>query len=260
MRRPLGVLLVCLAVAACGAEEDVPEPAGPDDSALPGTPFPAEVLEVRCLADGTTTVATTQVSPGRAGVRLRVVNETDGARAVLLDADRLGVTASQDAGTTVESVEALPPGRVDVECTAPGTAEQPATLADPVAVEVVDAAGLWQRTAVECPQGDEIGIPTPPGWGVFLTREQLPDELGTRTRLAPDDEIGRGGYPEQDDAPLVVVRNDRVVISATPWSWAAAGTSRRCGAASPTACSSPRRRRRCRRRTSSRRRPRRRRR
>ncbi len=151
-------------------------------------------------------------------MRVRVANETDGERAVLLDADRLGITASQEAGTSVESVEGLPPGPVDVECTAPGTAEQPATLAHPVRVEVVDADGLWQRTAVECPQGDEIGIPILAGWSAMpaLTREQLPDELGTRTRLAPDDEISRSGYPEQDDAPLVVVRNDRVVISATP--------------------------------------------
>jgi hypothetical protein len=100
MRRLLGAALLCLAVAACGAEEDVPGP-----TALPATPFPDDVLEVRCLADGTT-IATPRVRPDRAGVRLRVVNETDGARAVLLDADQLGITATQEAGTSVASTRA----------------------------------------------------------------------------------------------------------------------------------------------------------
>ena len=151
-------------------------------------------------------------------MRVRVVNETDGARALLLDADRLAITASQEAGASGESMETLPPGKVDVECTAPATAEAPATLVAPVSIEVVDIDGLWRPATVECPNGDEIGIPGEVGWTAApaLTREQLPDELRSRTALEPDDEIRSGGYPEQDQAPLVVVRNGRVVISATP--------------------------------------------
>jgi hypothetical protein len=211
MRRLVGALLVCLAVAACGGEEDVPGP-----TALPATPFPDAVLEVHCLADGTTT-ATPRVRPGPAGVPLRVVNETDGVRAVLLDGDRLSVTASQDAGTTVESVQPLPPGNVDVQCTAPGTAAEPATPTTPTNVEIVPAEGLWRPDTVECPEGDEVGVPAQAGWTAYpaLPRDQLPEALRSRTRLAPEDQIQAAGYQEQENAPLVVVRDGRVVISAT---------------------------------------------
>ena len=156
VRRLLGALLVCLLVAACGAEEDVPEPARRRRSPRRRPPAPrraGRALPGRRDDNGGDDAGAAR-SCGRG---MRVVNETDGARAVLLDADRLAITASQDAGTTVESFEGLPPGKVDVECTAPGTAEQPATLA------TRPRRGRGRRRAlaahaVECPQGDEMGI------------------------------------------------------------------------------------------------------
>lgn len=222
MRWPLGAALLCLAVAACGAEGDVREPGAdepaPSSMAAATSAALPDVLEVRCLGDGTSTVATPRVRPGRAGVLVRVVNQTDGVRAVMLDADRLGITADQEPGTTVESMRALRPGPVGVHCTTPGTAATPATIANPVSSEVVDVEGLWRPDAVECPGHDELGIPPQAGWTAYppLTREQLPDELRNRARLAPDDEIQPGGYPEQENAPLVVVRDGRVVLSAVP--------------------------------------------
>ena len=174
MRRVLAAMLVCVAVAACGAEEDVPEPVAPAESSVAG-PL-ADVLEVRCLADGTT-AATPQVRPGRAGVRTHVVNETDGVRFVGLRSDGLRLTAAQGPGTTNESIEILRPGAVGVECVVPDSGAEGASGV--ARVEVVDAEALWQPALPECPGDDLIGIPAEVGWTAYppLSREELPDVL-----------------------------------------------------------------------------------
>jgi hypothetical protein len=237
MRRLLAAALLCLAVAACGAEEDVPEPVIVDEpvssaavtTAAPAseTATPAEsslaepiadVLDVRCLANGTTSVGSTRVRPGPAGVATRVTNETDGRRAVLLETDEPAVTPTLEAGSTSETVQVLRPGAVDVGCSTEAVVGETLRYADHVAVEIVDDAGLWRPATVECPEGDQLGIPPPAGWTAYpaLTREQLPDELRDRFGLTPEDEVRPGGYPEQERPTLVAVRDGRVVLSATP--------------------------------------------
>lgn len=212
MRRLAGAVLLCLCVAACGSEQDVAEPtATPAQRSVAAL---ADVLEVRCQADGSTVVSAAQVRPGRAGVRTRVVNETDGARAVALHADRLWFTASQGPGTTTESAEGVRPGTLDVECIVPDSSAAPGASAR---VEIVDPDGLWRPATPECPASDIVAVPGETGWTALpFSREGLPDMLRSQAHLASSDVVRPGGYPEQADAPLVALRDGRVIVSATP--------------------------------------------
>jgi hypothetical protein len=225
-RRRLGLVLACLAVAGCGSEEDVPEPIADEprssaEAAPPSTSVavtgPADVLEVRCRADGTT-VATPQVQPGRAGVQLRVVNETDGVRGIALRGNRGRDAGPLEAGATVESVAVLRPGATVVMCLDPAIDEEwTGPIPEPVSVEVVDPDGLWRDDHAACPhEGDwvsaSMSTPPPPG----VPYEALADELRRQAHLVPDDEVRVAGYPDQENPPLIAVRNGRVIVSATP--------------------------------------------
>ena len=224
MRRPLGVLLVCLAVAACGAEEDVPEPAAPRRARW--RPPLADVLEVRCLADGTTAVATPQVRPGSCR-RAHAGDQRDGRRPRGLARRRPPLHHGEPGRRHDRRVVRGPAarqGRPRVHRARHRRAAGDVGRPRPRRGRGRRRALAAHRGRVPAGRRDGDRAPRTAGPRPGLTREQLPDELRTRTRLASDDEIRRGGYPEQDNAPLVVIRDGRVVISATP-----EGAGRRLG-------------------------------
>ena len=261
MRRLLGAMLVCLAVAACGAEEDVPGAgrAGRDTDDRGGGARSRTCW--RCAAWPTERRRSRRL---RCGPVVRACACAWPTRRTATAPSCWTPTARRHGGpggrNDVESIEGLPPGAVDVECTVARhrrAAER--RWPDPVPVEVVDAgraSGSAPRSSVR--RATRSASPSRPAG---RARRHAHARAAPRRAAAPGlasrpttrcsrwrlPGAGRRAARRRPQRPR---RHQRDAGGTGP----AAGTSRRCGAASPTACWSPRRRRTCRRRRSSRRR------
>ena len=176
-------------------------------------PLP-DIVEVRCTADGTT-VSTSVVRPGPAGVRMRVVNDAGTPIYVTLESAS-GGRGDQVSEQGRDTVEPLAPGEVSIACYDPTDPAQdppssPGYLERVAHFAVVDADGLWVTDRPECPDGQMAGASASFGEDAGQPRDELPEMLRTWLKLRPTDEVRSAGYPEQLNAPLVAVRDGRVV-------------------------------------------------
>ena len=173
-----------------------------------------DAIEVHCTAEATT-VSTPVVKPGPAGVTLRVLNDTGQPIYVTLTSAH-GGQGDQVSGPGRETVEPLAPGPVEIACYDPSDPAQdppssPGYLERVAHFEVVDEDGVWRPDTLECLDGQQGGASASFGEDAGQPREELPDALRTWLKLRPTDEVRPAGYPEQPNAPLVVVRDGRVV-------------------------------------------------
>ncbi len=137
---------------------------------------------------------------------------------------------SQPSGRTSESVNglgfdvepgqtertiALAPGEAKVACWAfsdHDSLDEPPTTR----LEVLDPRSLYTDPELECPAGDMIGstisdfIAPGPDPSMRIPLDEA--ERGARG-LRPDDQPVYGGYPEQEQAPVLVVRGGSVVAA-----------------------------------------------
>jgi hypothetical protein len=187
-------IAVVAAIAACTASTTA-------GSSTPSAKLPSE-FTLTCGVDGSASVSATAVQARPDGVHFRVVNEYDEPVSVGgMDADR-GTTR----WTVVEA-----PGPFKLSCwpfSQHGSGNEPAGPA----VQVVDPSGLWVPSKLECPGGSMMGSADDSG----ATSGKPPPLEAAREAiqgLQPTDTIELAGYPEQENAPVVVIRDDKVIAS-----------------------------------------------
>ena len=140
-----------------------------------------DVLEVRCLADGTTGSRRAGAT-GACGVRMRVINETDGARVSCSTRPPRHHGEPQRGRRQRRVDESLPPGPIAVALHRSPAPARAAALD----VEPPDPASRRDRgrrralaaRPAECPDGDVVGVDT--------TRGRLVRRPGAHERAAPD--------------------------------------------------------------------------
>jgi hypothetical protein len=210
--RSIAAVAVALVSVACARA--APTPAMDSGAETSAASIPSE-FSLTCQADGSSSVSDSVVQAQPDGVHLRVVNEYDEPVSVG------GFDA--DPGTTHWTL-AEAPGRFDLSCwpfSQHGSGEEPPNTA----VEVVDPLGLFVPGELDCPGESMSGVPDyaeapvengPPPLDV--ARESIPG-------LLPSDIVKIAGYPDQENAPVIVIRNDTVIASygfarfeGQPWS------------------------------------------
>jgi hypothetical protein len=183
------------------------------DMAVSEPPAP-DAIEVHCTPEATT-LSTPVVKPGPAGVALRVVNDVGKPVYVTLLSAQ-GGRGDRVSGPSRETIEPLAPGPVDIACYDPDDPAQdppssPGYLQRVARFEIVDEDRVWRPDTLECLDEQRGGASASFGEDAGRPREELPDMLRDWLKLPPTDEVRPAGYPEQPGAPLVVVRDGRVV-------------------------------------------------
>jgi hypothetical protein len=200
--RSIGVAVVALLIIA-SACADVSESRQPLDGS--GTPADAIAtsLELTCRTDGSMKVSATTVQAQADGVHLLVVNEYDEPVSIGgFDADPGHSTWTMPFAPGVESFSCWPFSQH-------GSGDEPSGKD----VEIVDPDGIYVDGKVEC-DGQM--------WSRIADFAEVPDDDGpppldvARTRiegLRDTDVLRVQGYPEQDGAGVIVVRDGRVIAS-----------------------------------------------
>lgn len=205
------LLVVALACACAGCADPGSDPGTTGPTTNISVPFQ---VELRCGADGSTSLSSEIVQPQPDGVHLGVLNEHEEPVSVE------GFDAEPGRTTWV-----LPrgPGDIELMCwpfSLHGSGEEPPRIR----LTVVDPQGLYVDSMVPCePTGITTGEwaeePVDPGPPPLDVARRLIEGLWS------DDELLYGGYPEQPRRPVVVVRDGHVVGSYSivrfegePWS------------------------------------------
>lgn len=201
MRHGKGLLVVGVVVVVSSCAD-----AGPPITPFNGPWTPVEgiatELELTCRADGTMALSADQVQARPDGVHLRVMNGYDEPVSVG------GFDA--DPGSSTWTVGAAP-GPFPLSCwpfSQHGSVGEP----DQVEVEVLDPSGMYVGGEVRCPEamsmvGDFAEAPTDDG----------PPPLDVARRmiegLEDDDVLAVAGYPKEENASVIVVRDGEVIAS-----------------------------------------------
>ena len=200
--RYIGVSVVALLLIApaCADPSESPQPF--DGSWVPASGI-ATSLELTCRTDGSNEVSETTVQAQPDGVHLRVVNEYDEPVSIG------GFDA--DPGRSTWTF-AFAPGAESFSCwpfSQHGSGEEPSGTD----VEIVDPDGMYVDGKVEC--AGQM-------WSSIADFVEAPDDDGpppldvARTRiegLRDTDVLRVQGYPEQDGAGVIVIRDGRVIAS-----------------------------------------------
>src|SRR5262245_17290182 len=210
----LTVVLVLVGAACANA----PTRASPTGSSA------RSVAQVACEADGSTRLVTPEVQVRPDGFTLRVISDLNEPASIN------GLGTDVDPGVT-ESEATTPPGRLEVACwpfSEHGSQEPPTQT-----LTISDPEGLYVSAELQCPPGEDerwseiLDFPDTQH-GVYTS----PTEAASAhlRRLEPTDELRQAGYPEQQDAPVIVVRDGAVVASvsvrlAKDGRWYVAGAS-----------------------------------
>jgi hypothetical protein len=189
---------MAIGAAACGHAEPTRATDVHGWSPVPGI---ATAFTLTCGADGSTSVSDDAVQTQPDGVHLSVVNEYDEPVSVGgLDAD--------PGATTWTLTE--PPRAFHLSCwpfSEHGSGDEPPGTS----LDIVDPAGLYVPRELEC-SGESMG--GGPDLGE-APAENGPPPLHAARRsirgLRPDDIVRIVGYPEQDDAPVAVIRDGEVI-------------------------------------------------
>jgi hypothetical protein len=209
--RSIAAVAVVLMTAACARA--TPTRAMDSGAATPSA-IPSE-FTLTCSADGSSSLSDAAVQARPDGVHLRVVNEYDEPVSVG------GFDA--DPGTTRWTV-AEAPGRFELSCwpfSQHGSGDEPPSTA----IEVVDPSGLFVPGELDCPGESMSGMPD----YVQAPAESGPPPLDIAREsiygLRSTDIVQIAGYPEQENAPVIVIRDDTVIASygfvrfdGQPWS------------------------------------------
>jgi hypothetical protein len=182
---------------ACANE---PSEAAPTGSSATST------VRIVCEADGSTTLLTPEVHVRPDGFTLRVRSDLNEPASIN------GFGMDVDPGAT-ESVTTTPPGRLEVACwpfSEHGSQEPPTQT-----LTISDPEGLYVSADLECPSGDDgawtdVLDYASPVKGSFASPI---DAAAEYLSLEPTDELRQAGYPEQQSAPVIVVRDGDVVAS-----------------------------------------------
>lgn len=162
----------------------------------------ATSVELTCRADGSIGLSEEQVQARPDGVHLRVVNEYDEPVSIG------GFDA--DPGSSTWTVGAAP-GPFTVSCwpfSDHGSDDEP----EGITVEVLDPSGMYVDGEVRCAKAmsmiaDFAEAPTDDG--------PPPLDIARRTieGLDDDDVLAVAGYPEEENASVIVVRDGEVIAS-----------------------------------------------
>ena len=213
MTRFLVLAALVLALAACGAEAEEPDPAAPADEPAAAAAVPATAVLV-CSPEGAA-VETRQVAASRDGVHVELRNESGAEQIVHVAAgdSSQGEGFPEGAHTRVWD---LPPGPATVSCADP---EDTSGAGAAAPFEIVDPESVWVPTAIDCD-----GEVTTSTLDYFAGAPGLQGEPGEVVRASGEggvqiearDVVERAGYPEAGDAPVVrVVRDGRTVATVT---------------------------------------------
>lgn len=194
-------LLLMFAGTACA------DPAG-EKGGPPGDDDALYSVELRCAADGSTSLSSDTVQPRPDGVHLVVVNEYDEPVSVGgFDADPGRTTWVLSRG----------PGTIELMCwpfSDHGSGAEPPHIP----LTVVDPQALYVDGTVPCePTGITVtewhGRPVDPGPPPLdIAREVIEG-------LEADDELVFGGYPQQAERSVVVRRDGNVIASYSIVRW-----------------------------------------
>jgi hypothetical protein len=211
------VLAACADRPADGA--DPTEARGTGVQPANDLPTTAEIV---CKADGSTTLLTPEIEVRPDGFGLVVRSELDEP------ASLNGFGMDVEPGVS-EQVVALAPGTIEVACwpfSQHGHGPEPTTTT----LMVHDPDELYVSPELECPAGDAHQ------WSMVIdhaapVENSNADEAGSRpqdpisavrgflTELEPGDELTLAGYPEQERAPVVLIRDGNVVASVGVGTW-----------------------------------------
>jgi len=192
--------MLLLVAPACA---DLNESRQPLDDSMVAAEGVATSLELTCRTDGSIEVSATTVQAQPDGVHLLVVNRYDEPVSIGgFDADPGRSTWTMAFAPGVESFSCWPFSQHD-------SGDEPSGKD----VEIVDPAGMYVDGKVEC-DGQM--------WASIADFSEAPDDDGpppldvARTQIAGlrDTDILRvQGYPEQDGAGVIVIREGRVIAS-----------------------------------------------
>ncbi|MGH2636838.1 MAG: hypothetical protein ACRDHU_11935 [Actinomycetota bacterium] len=200
--RPLAILatLPALGLASCA---DPPTTSGGDPT-LESLPSVARIV---CEPDGGTTVETPEVLARPDGVHLIVESRLDEP------ASLNGLGMDVEPGRS-EWTLSIGPGELDVACW-PFSRHEEGGEPPTRPLGVSDPHGLHVSPELECPAGDEVGSSILDL--VSPTQGSAPDAIVAAREhldgLRPEDELRRAGYPEQEDGPVIVVREGTTVAT-----------------------------------------------
>jgi hypothetical protein len=190
-------LLAAFVLGACADTATYSDPLEGPWTPAPDIPTRAELT---CATDGTSTLSTATLQPRPDGIHLRVNNEFDEPVSVEgFDADP-GVT---------DWVFSEGPGTMELMCW-PFSQHESGNEPTPVPLEIVDPLGLYVDGLLPC----EITSVT------TVERVQFPTDKGPPPLdiarkvidgLQPDDILRVEGYPEEEGASVIVIRDDEIV-------------------------------------------------
>jgi hypothetical protein len=184
--------------AACANE--------PRQTALSG-PDATSTVRIVCEADGSTTLLTPQVYVRPDGFTLRVRSDLNEPASI----NGLGMDVEPGLKETLMTT---PPGALEVACwpfSEHNSLQEPPTHT----LTIVDPEGLYVSAELECPPGDAawreaIDYASPVKGSYASPIDAAAAHLRS---LQPTDELMQAGYPEQQSAPVIVVRDGDVVAS-----------------------------------------------
>jgi hypothetical protein len=192
------VIVVTLALGACGDPEAEPGAASPPPPASP------DRLEIVCREDGSTELVTDRVRAQADGVHVQVDNRA--GEFVSIN----GVGLDFKKGVSEQTARAAP-GELKVACWPGSMHEEPEPERQPV--EIVDPDGHWVAAELECPRdklaasaildyaSDSIGIQGDPE---DITRSKMEG-------LEDGDEITTVGYPESAPREIAIERSGETI-------------------------------------------------
>jgi hypothetical protein len=190
---------MCLVLVGC-ADPPPPRNAGAANEVSDR----AEVAEIVCEADGSTTVRTSKVVVQPDGVHVHVESHLDQPASV-------GEFAMDVEPGETDFVSTVAPGRIDAACY-PYSEHGPDGDEPKIApIEVFDPEGIFVHAEVEC---------SGPSSALIADFFEEPLDVGpvpldvARTSirgLRPDDELVYTGYPEQEDRSVAVRRDGTIV-------------------------------------------------
>jgi len=201
MRHHPSRILLAASVALVSCAEAGAPATGSTGPWTPADGIPTKV-ELTCRSDGTMSVSSEQVQAQPDGVHLRVLNEYDEPVSVG------GFDANPGPSSWTFGVA---PGPFALSCW-PFSRHTSGEEPERVGVEVLDPSRMYVDGEVDCDEAMSIH-------GDFAeeARDDGPPPLDVARQaiegLRDDDVVRVAGYPDQDDASVVVVRDGDVIAS-----------------------------------------------